>query len=804
MVKIKNKKIISLTFLLVMIMGLFIVPKITLAKFTSISTGTATLTNLNSSQPIVNFIGYAYGTNNTKIGTAFFFKKSASNPGSDCNKDIKSGNDDNWSTGWTKDNSLTVSESGPPFYATATLETNQTYYYCAGGRNGDHKEYGAVLSLSTTPTSGTPTVDDFVKTTSPSNISEVDANNAKFSMNGALKMLPLFFDHIYVYFKYKISDTQPDNCSSGTGWTETQRATATSINFTSELTIPKEKMYYYCAATSEDPLPGSGIGIGGNIKNHYGNLKYFGAFNSGNIDGDVTPGNTDIPEFTSIDTTHEHEVNTSTIVTGKTDEEATISGSAIVKPRFESVTPIYGYFRYSPVSPGSVSPIFCNQVFGDNMKSTKEVQISNENTIIGSNRESFTTPIANLQPSTTYYFCAIVSNKKIIEYGPMALFTTAPDLYSGNPLNDIETKPATAVASISARMNGSYNTAVPASTWFEYRKKVTYQDIRDAIIAEGVQGLFRSVSSIANDLANPSTINTASSARTISTANYSLGSISNTATVNTNTGSIASIPLSQGPTLTGAGIASNTQTPSSWKKVNTQNHLSGTSGPMSFSLSGLEKNKTYEFRAGIQTNINTSGTQSRTNTSGVSETFYGNILSFRTSSSTITDCSLPANINSSECAPPIEPITVVNPFNPFGGGGGGNNGGSQGPFILNQIITPPNLAVVGWHEGVETVFQRQIVADTNLAKTYGYVEGTDLQSFAWTLADYFGKLFGYVNSNTGKEIRVSYPDIAAYQLSLEGYTLKVYEYYAGKITGIQSTNSILKNTFFYEYYFNKR
>ena len=138
--------------------------------------------------------------------------------------------------------------------------------------------------------------------------------------------------------------------------------------------------------------------------------------------------------------------------------------------------------------------------------------------------------------------------------------------------------------------------------------------------------------------------------------------------------------------------------------------------------------------------------------------------------------------------------------------GGGISGGitnSGGTLTLGQTATPPVDAIVRYHEGVETVFARQIIANAGLAKIYGYGEGSDLQSFAWSLADYFGRIFGYVNKN-GKEIRVSKPDIAAYELRLEGYKLTVYEYYDSKVISIQNISSVFKNAFFYEYYFRKK
>ena len=63
-------------------------------------------------------------------------------------------------------------------------------------------------------------------------------------------------------------------------------------------------------------------------------------------------------------------------------------------------------------------------------------------------------------------------------------------------------------------------------------------------------------------------------------------------------------------------------------------------------------------------------------------------------------------------------------------------------------------------------------------------------------------MFGYVNEN-GREIRVSLPDIAAYQLQLEGNKLTVYEYYDGRIVDIRNATTVFKTASGYEYYFQK-
>ena len=142
--------------------------------------------------------------------------------------------------------------------------------------------------------------------------------------------------------------------------------------------------------------------------------------------------------------------------------------------------------------------------------------------------------------------------------------------------------------------------------------------------------------------------------------------------------------------------------------------------------------------------------------------------------------------------------------NNLGGNTNNNtNNNNTGELHLGDTATPPDDAIVRYHEGIEHVFVRQIVKNTDIAKMYGYTEGTNLLSFAWNLADKLAREFGYVSAS-GKEIRVSVPDIAAYQLKLNGNILTVYEYYNSKIVNIESTTTILRSIYEYEYYFTKK
>ena len=137
-----------------------------------------------------------------------------------------------------------------------------------------------------------------------------------------------------------------------------------------------------------------------------------------------------------------------------------------------------------------------------------------------------------------------------------------------------------------------------------------------------------------------------------------------------------------------------------------------------------------------------------------------------------------------------------------GRGTGSTGTGTWTNLSLGQTATPPNDAIVRYHEGIETVFIRQIMRNPIFTQKYGYKTGMNLQTFAEDLADQFARAFGYINSS-GREIRVSLPDIAAYQLVLVGNKLTVYEYYNNRIVDIRNVTTVFKNASGYEYYFKK-
>lgn len=451
------------------------------------------------------------------------------------------------------------------------------------------------------------------------------------------------------------------------------------------------------------------------------------------------------------------EVHTASNATNITDESVQISGSAIPRQDDTSPTPVFGYFRYSPVSPETITPVFCNEVFGDDMKSTNEVRIDtkeNGSLYPVGFRVNFNSYLTDLIPNTTYYYCAVKSNKDTIEYGDVAHFTTAnsPDV----TLNSIETKPATVVTATSANLNGFYNTSVNAKTWFEYRKKRTYQDILNTAISQAthasIGNLFFPINS---NLINQQSLKVPNNL-TQSTTNQ-LNQLTNA-------------PLSITTNLNNLNQSSNhTTNQYQWsEKINYQTHTAGGSGIMSSPIKNLIKNTTYEFRAVIQTNI----------TGNNPQTTYGDILSFRTSSSSsVTDGDVEHE----------------------------NTQTKTTNLSLGDTATPPDDAVVHYHEGIEHVLVRQLMRDYNreLIEKLGYQDSMNLETFAWDIADFLARTFGYVSSS-GKEIRVGPPDKAAYRLVMVDGKLTIYEYFDSKIVAIQDITSSLRKSFEYEYYYTKK
>jgi len=426
-----------------------------------------------------------------------------------------------------------------------------------------------------------------------------------------------------------------------------------------------------------------------------------------------------------------------------TDAGATLRGMGYPDNVDGIVYPTVGYFRYS-ASP--TKPIFCEDIYGSDIVSTQDIKITTEG-------QTFQQVVTDLDPDTTYYYCAILSGtrpgrliQRIQNSEEVKQFRTLPCPDCAQI--KVTTKTALNMTSNSATLKGTYNSTKPIKTYFEYRKYVSGN-------------------------------------------NFEISGATNTESqVETNTMSTKSMPIS--PTasygnffVSPSSVNSGAKKPMSWIKIaqSEKNRSANTAGDLNFFLSGLSPASRYEFRLVAETISN--GTSK--GSSVPSEIVTGNTLDFRTSpvngGGGITDDS--------------------DDDNNGGGNGNGSGNGTGGGYILGQILTPPELAVVRSKEGIETVFVRQIMANNELAKTYGYVEGTDLETFAWNIADVIARAFGYVNPNTGKEIRVAKADIAAYELKMEDRKLTVYEYYDSKIVNIQTFSTIMRNSYYYEYYFRK-
>lgn len=726
--KINTKKINIIVIIIAVL--LFVFPKITFASLTTFTISNPAVYSSGTSTVSVTLSGKANknsDSNPSSFGGTFNYSTTNLDT---CNKD-----DGSWtSPDWGSEVNIPNKNTDVSFSKVVTLDKNKLYYYCAKTRygiaNAAHS-YGEVKTFSTDESNITPTntVPD-IQTGGVS--SEIDAGNGnvKATLNA---MISQYASHDwYVYFVYKDGDVTFCNnayssSSSTCKYTIPQKVDSldssfdASTPFSDEIIIASGKNISYRAVLSS-------VNFMGNYSvKEKGEIKSFTATVGGTTANNYivnTPGVGENDEYDYTNFTTQaglHNVHTSSEATSVEDTSATLSGSATL-----TMTPVYGYFRYSSVDPGSIAPIFCNEVFGDDMKSTPEKLLGNDpySDIPGeSSRKTFSMDISKLEPNTKYYYCAVASDKKVIEYGKIESFVTGISVNPNSSLEDsltsIKTKPATNVTANSAYLNGSFNTAVPSKTYFQYRKKANYA-------AE--------VAQIIENIANPNKLSG------------------------------------------GTNNSTNVQDPYDWSaKINTESHLAGTNGSMSFFLKNLTKNTNYEFRAVSQTNV----------TGKSPYTSYGSILSFRTSSSSLTSGDVPHTNN----------INTTNT----------NNGSSNNTenLTLGQIATPPVDALVRYHEGIETVFARQLIANSELANIYGYTQGMDLNTFAWDTADFLARTFGYV-SPSGKEIRVSNPDIAAYQLSYKNGKLTVYEYYNSKIVAIQNITSSLRSKYYYEYYFLKK
>jgi hypothetical protein len=449
-----------------------------------------------------------------------------------------------------------------------------------------------------------------------------------------------------------------------------------------------------------------------------------------------------------------------------TDTTAELCGSATIDPEIQGGVG-YGYFRYSP---SKIPPIFCNDIYGSEMLSTREV-------VLGSGNKKWTTIVTGLEQDTTYYYCAVVSNNtrnpSDIRYGGVSSFRTLPCPTCEQ--KNIETKQINPTNQNSALLRGSFNFTNPVNVYFEYQEAGSKINTDSLLGLLGIGGVI-----------------TAGSAENMS-------GLSLTTTGGTGPG-VQSINTNLAPST-------------SWKNTNKQSKNAKASGEFSISISNLKPGQRYLYRAVAE----------MTNTG---EKLYGYTLDFRTAGSSVSDG------GGSGVGYGNDGWSGGGGSSDFGSGGGssgsgtggGSSGGSSGgtnsatgtlnggvfgpgnntpPPAIGQIGNPSSLSLVGNTEGIETVFIRQIMGNNGLARRYGYRENMDLQAFAQNLAHTFAQAFGYVSLD-GREVRVVVPNKAAYEIGLVNNILVIYEFFENRLTGIATTNGILKTPTAYEYYFNKR
>jgi hypothetical protein len=176
-------------------------------------------------------------------------------------------------------------------------------------------------------------------------------------------------------------------------------------------------------------------------------------------------------------------------------------------------------------------------------------------------------------------------------------------------------------------------------------------------------------------------------------------------------------------------------------------------------LTGLSPNTTYYFRMlGEETatgNLATTGT-----------------LSFKTTSSGVT---------------PIGPLPV-GPAIPIG------------PTPIGPI---PD-AFVRLNEGVEHVFIRQLGSSDPVLQQFGYTGTQDRSSFVGKLAHDFAIFFGYVDPATREEVRVRFPDVAAYVIRTFNNLFFIDEFLTTQFLGTRQVGPpALKPLRPFEYLFKK-
>jgi hypothetical protein len=240
-----------------------------------------------------------------------------------------------------------------------------TYYYCAIAQNSEGTGFGLVLSF-TTP--GAPTV-----TTNPA--TSVTSSSATLNGQGN------------------------PNGAATTGWFRYSTTNPVTCNDTFGTRAP--------ASSASDTVLGSGTTPVGFDRGITGlspaTTYYFCAIASNSV-------GTSFGSVVSLTTPATAPTVTTNITTAITSSSATLNGTA--NPNGAATT---GWFRYS-----TVSPVVCNDTFG-----TRAPAVGGDALGSGTTGVAYNEAITGLNPSTTYFLCAIAQNSVGTNFGTIQQFTTS-------------------------------------------------------------------------------------------------------------------------------------------------------------------------------------------------------------------------------------------------------------------------------------------------------------------------------------------------------------------------------------------
>lgn len=408
------------------------------------------------------------------------------------------------------------------------------------------------------------------------------------------------------------------------------------------------------------------------------------------------------------------------VATNVSDMTATLNGWA--KP---DNTPTTAYFRYSEMP---IPPVFCNDIYGNNMLATEDIKIATTS--------SFSETIYDLSPDTTYYFCAVASSKTGIAYGTgeVRSFKTLP--CPGCASSGVETKPATAITDKFAVLNGKYSTKESATIWFEYGKNNTL--FTGGAIKVNTQSVGQNASGNISFSLTGLTANTIYRYRFV-------------------------IKKSSGEVIEGGNVTFKTK-------------VKPNPCPPDFPGGGGHGPATIVSDSILRMVLDS--------------TPIGGSLKTIGSGIPVIIPIIPRPIGPS--IPVKDPCDPYQPDpKPYYPPGGGTNPGGDPNIPVIPGTSIPVDAIVRFQEGVEHVFVRQIIGIPSIARAYGYTPDLDLTQFANDLAHKLAQIFGYYDKKKEIRVLPPDIAAYELKLGSDGL-LMVKEYYAGILISSRKINDGFK------------